>query len=78
MAYEHKPGTGTLFINTKTSDTQPDLKGEINIDGKVHKIAFWKKQTKSGMEMYSGKVDDRPVQPKADMSPSIETNDLPF
>ena len=77
MAYEHKPGTGTLFINTKTSDTQPDLKGEINIDGKVIRIAAWKRQTKTGTDMYSIKVDDRPVQPKTDQAPP-QLSDLPF
>ena len=77
MAYEHKPGTGTLFINTKTSDTQPDLKGELNIDGKIIRIAAWKRQTKTGADMYSIKVDDRPVQPKVDSAPP-QLSDLPF
>lgn len=77
MAYEHKPGTGTLFINTKTSETQPDLRGEINIDGKVIRIAAWKRQTKTGTDMYSIKVDDRPAPTQAPAAPA-QFNDMPF
>ena len=77
MAYEHKPGTGTLFINTKTSETQPDLRGEINIDGKVIRIAAWKRQTKTGTDMYSIKVDDRPAPTQSPAAPA-QFNDMPF
>ncbi len=77
MAYEHKPNTGTLFINSKTNENQPDLKGEINIDGKVIRIAAWKKTTKSGLDMYSLKVDDRPAPTQAPAAKQ-EFNDMPF
>ena len=58
MAYEHKPGTGTLFANDKKgNDKAPDVKGEFNLDGKIYKIAGWCKTLPSGVEIQSLKVE---------------------
>ena len=50
MAYEARPGTGTLFSNRdKKNDKHPDLKGDalIEIDGQRYQIelAAWTKQS---------------------------------
>jgi len=50
MAYEAKPGTGTLFRNReKKSDRHPNLKGDalVEIDGQLYQLelAAWTKQS---------------------------------
>jgi len=61
MAYEHKEGTGSLFPNTKTKDTQPDVKGNIMIGGKLIKLAGWLKKRNDGSDWISLSVDDKPA-----------------
>jgi hypothetical protein len=52
MAYEHKPGTFSLFKNEKTKDTQPDYKGEgKDMDGNAIEVAAWLKQGKESKFM---------------------------
>ena len=49
MAYELNEGQGTLFKNNrKTSDSHPNLTGEIKINGEVCWISGWTKPTKNG------------------------------
>lgn len=48
MAFVNKPGQGALFNNSKDKDSQPDMKGVINIDGTDYEIAAWKKQGQKG------------------------------
>ncbi len=49
MAYEQKPGQGSLFQNTaKEKDSHPDYRGDANIDGVTYEIAGWRKVAKSG------------------------------
>ena len=44
MSYEHKVNSGSIFPNQKkTSDTQPDFKGQVNVEGKLFDIAIWNK-----------------------------------
>ena len=58
MAYEHKPGTGTLFANDKKgNDKAPDVRGEFNLDGKIYKIAGWSKTLPSGVDIQSLKIE---------------------
>lgn len=55
MAYEHKPGTGSLLRNTyKDKDTQPDWRGDGALpDGTVVEIAIWEGQTSGGLPRLS-------------------------
>ena len=55
MAYEHKPGQGTLGkAKTKTKDTSPDMTGKIKLmDGKEYWLSGWVKKTANGGEFYS-------------------------
>lgn len=41
MSYEHKEGSGSLFKNNKTKDTQPDVRGQIKIGGVVYDVSGW-------------------------------------
>ena len=63
MAYEHKPGQGTLGkARTKTKDTSPDLTGKIKLpDGTEHWLSGWIKKANGG-EFYSLSIGN-PVQP---------------
>lgn len=59
MAYEARPGTGSIFPNDrKDKDTHPDIKGDLCLeDGTVVKFAGWRKQTQAGKTFYSLKID---------------------
>ena len=50
MAYQPKPGSGTLFINNRReTDTHPHLSGSILLpDGKEYWFSGWIKQGKDG------------------------------
>jgi hypothetical protein len=65
--YEQKDNTGVLFINEKKSEKSPDLSGNFKINGKVYKLAAWKKEGQKG-EYYSLKVSDND-QPKDEALP---------
>lgn len=68
MAYELKPGNGTLFENNrKQSDTHPDLTGSINVNGVEHWFSGWWKQGSSGAQFLSvsiGKPKDQQSAPQ--------------
>lgn len=70
MPYEHKENTGTLFQNDrKTTDNQPDFKGQINVGGKLLDIAGWMKEGGRG-NFYSLKVSEpRQQQPAQQNAP---------
>lgn len=75
MAYEHKPGTGSMFQNTnKKSDAAPDYKGEINIDGNVIRLAGWITASKNGAQYLKLKKDDYVPQ----QQPAASEPNLPF
>ncbi len=61
MSYEHKPNTGTLFPNKKTSDIQPDYKGKIKVGEVEYDLAGWVKKTDKG-QFLSLKISE-PFQP---------------
>lgn len=49
MAFELKPGQGTLFANDKQgNDKRPDRRGELNIDGTIYELSGWIKEGKNG------------------------------
>ncbi len=50
MAYEMRPGGGSLFKNDKkTTDKHPNLKGKVMLpDGSVHWVSGWTKKTQAG------------------------------
>jgi len=68
MAYEHKPGQGTLGkAKTKTKDTSPDLTGKIKLpDGQEYWLSGWIKKASNGGEFYSLSLG-QPVQPVAEV-----------
>ena len=71
MSYEYKEGSGSLFKNKKTKDTQPDMQGECKIGGKIYRISAWTKEGKAGKWLSLSVQLPRPV------SRDSKTNDDP-
>ena len=84
MAYETKPGSGTLFKNgRKEKDSHPDMRGDANIDGTMYEVAAWTKITKGGDKFLSlaikPKDADRPKPAnKRDAVKPNSDDDVPF
>lgn len=55
--YELKENSVTIFKNEKKSETHPDYKGQINVNGKLFDIALWVKEGKRG-KFFSGKISE--------------------
>jgi len=55
--YELKENALTIFKNEKKSETHPDWKGQINVEGKLFDIALWEKDGKKG-KFFSGKISE--------------------
>jgi uncharacterized protein (DUF736 family) len=50
--------SGSLWTNEyKKTEKQPDLKGDITINGRKIKLSAWKKTTKDGKNFISLKID---------------------
>lgn len=59
MAFEQKDNSFTLFENDKKGNEKaPTLKGKGMIGGKEVKIAVWKKTGKTGVEYWSGTIEE--------------------
>jgi len=84
MAYELKEGTGTIFKNAnKQQPNHPDYQGELKIDGKVWKIAGWRKTGESSgrpWELISISVDKRDAgnQRPTRKEVGLDDGDVPF
>jgi len=49
MAYVPKEGSGSLFKNDrKTTETHPDYTGTVMVNGKVHYLSGWIKESAKG------------------------------
>ncbi len=58
--YVHKPNRGSMFENDdKQKETQPDLKGSINVKGTVYWINGWKDITPTGKHILSLSVQEQ-------------------
>ena len=78
MSYEHKPNTGTLFPNKKTSDIQPDYKGKIKVGDQEFELAGWIKKTDKG-QFLSLKLSE-PFQPipQSTSEKIMDSTGIPF
>ncbi len=80
MAYEQRPGSGSLFRNEykEQGDNKPDYKGTIaDLDGKQFNLAGWVKETKGGKKFLSLKMEVI-VEGETDKAVTTESDDLPF
>ena len=56
---ELKNNQGILFQNDKEKDSQPDFKGELNVEGNVFQIALWKRKSKNNNVYLSAMVEHK-------------------
>ena len=69
MAYEIKDNTFSLFENDKKgNDKAPDYKGKGKVSGVEVKVAVWKRTSQSGVEYWSGSIEEvvQPDMPQAE------------
>ncbi len=72
MAYEMRPGQGSLFKNDKkTSERHPNLKGRLMLpDGSVYWVSGWTKETSAGEKWISLALGDRVQQSQHEQAKS--------
>lgn len=73
MAYEHKPGSGSAFVNKdKTLDWHADFRGDIMLhDGSIHYLDVKPAVTQAGDTYYKVKIGGVKVaKGAAPMAPS--------
>ena len=80
--FVRKEGTGIVFKNTKTKDSQPDWRIEFKLRGVLFKVAVWEKPDKPNMP-YSFAIeainDQQIAAPSAaPASDPANMDDLPF
>jgi len=81
MAYEQKPGQGSMFKNDqKTEDKHPDYKGSIMLpDGSECWISGWIKRPEGKTPFMSLSVQAKEQQPTHSAPVDLtESNGLPF
>lgn len=69
MAFEQKPGQGSLFKNKKEKDSQPDYRGTLIADrdykaGDKIELAAWVKTPKNGGEKFMSLSISKPREEK--------------
>jgi len=82
MAYELKPGQGSIFKNDKkTEEKHPDYKGTIMTpDGIECWVSMWVKRTEGKAPFFSVSVQKKDQQASlpVDATPAEPVDDLPF
>ena len=65
MAYEMRPGSGSLFKNDqKTTERHPNLKGKVMLpNGEVRWVSAWSKLTSAGDKWLSFSIGEIVQQP---------------
>lgn len=75
MAYDNT-NRGALFKNDKkTGDSQPDYKGNLNVDGKEFYISAWLKTSGAGKKYMSLSVTTAETKGK---SKPLDDDDIAF
>lgn len=76
--YEHRDGGGSIFRNKKkTSEKQPDFKGEIKINNIVYEFGVWEKRSDKGT-VWLSIGGARPKQDKGEQKhPQDPSNAVP-
>ena len=84
--YQHKEGAGSMLANNKTSDAQPDWRGDFMLNGTLYEIAGWAGSTQGGKARISLKVQpqrERQPAPRQDAAPQgrggdADRDEIPF
>lgn len=80
MAYEQKPGQGSLFKNDKAAENEkaPIYKGSCTTpDGKKWEMAAWVRETQSGVKYFSIALKEPYQQQEANPMPSTQSHPAP-
>jgi len=76
---ETKNNSGAIFKNdNKKSETHPDYKGKVNVNGKDMEIALWLKTSQAGTKYFSATFQEPYVKPEARVVTDEQDDDLPF
>ena len=76
---ETKNNSGAIFKNDKkTSETHPDYKGTVNVNGKDMEVALWLRESKAGTKYFSATFQEPYVKPEAVIVTDEQDDDLPF
>jgi uncharacterized protein (DUF736 family) len=76
---ETKNNSGAIFKNDKkTSETHPDYKGKVNVNGADMEVALWLKESKAGTKYFSATFQEPYVKPEARVVTDEQDDDLPF
>lgn len=83
MAFELKPGQGSIFKNDKkTEDKHPDYKGScVTPDGQECWVSLWVKKSADKPSFFSMSIQPKEQQaplPPAPTPNRPDTDDLPF
>lgn len=89
MAYQPKDGDGSLFDNDyKQSDNQPDMRGNLLLNGVEYQISAWRKQGQRGeflslrVEPKRDRQQQQPPKPQPSQQPSAgpvpDDDSIPF
>lgn len=63
MPFEHKDGCGSLFANTnKNKESQPDYRGDFQINGEIYEIAGWTKTSRNNERFMSLQIKPKESQ----------------
>lgn len=74
-----KENRGALFKNKdKTKETQPDLTGNINIDGKDYQLSAWKNVSKESGKTYLSLRINNKKEFKKEEKTDFLNDDIPF
>lgn len=74
-----KENKGALFKNKdKTKETQPDLTGNINIDGKDYQLSAWKNVSKESGKTYLSLRINNKKEFKKEENTDFLNDDIPF
>lgn len=66
MAYEQRDNSGSLFKNDKkTTDTQPDYRGEAMVNGQMMWMSAWVKTSAKGTKFMSFSFQPKEQQGQA-------------
>lgn len=83
MTYDNT-NQGAIFVNeNRQSESHPNMKGSINIEGKEYWVSAWSNTSKAGAKYLSLKVnpkeEQRAPQQQQPAKPSFDVDeDLPF
>lgn len=79
--FVHKTNNGSMFKNEyKKTDSHPEYKGTVDVDGVVWEVAAWVKDGKKGKYLSLAVSVPRPKESGAGGTPSAPTidDDIPF